>query len=60
MIQLLINKDMPSSCRECFRNRQCPQWNRRSLWKEEYIHKRSDNCPLREIKSQAESEVRND
>lgn len=54
MIQLLINKDMPDSCRECFRNRQCPQWNRRSLWKEEYMHKRSDNCPLREIKPQAE------
>ena len=49
MIMLVLNKDMPNSCRECFIRMQCPQWNRRSLWKEEYIYKRSDNCPLHEI-----------
>ena len=46
---IITGMDMPESCRVCIRRRKCPQWNRRSLWKEEYIVKRSDSCPLKSI-----------
>lgn len=49
MSVIITGMDIPESCRVCIRRRKCPQWNRRSLWKEEYIVKRSDSCPLKSI-----------
>lgn len=48
-MELIRECEIPKSCRECKRNRKCPQWNRRSLWKQEYVFVRSESCPLKSV-----------
>ena len=49
MAVIIEGMQMPGSCRECEWRKKCPHWNRRSLWKEEYMRKRADDCHLKSV-----------